>query len=224
MSLINLGLVFVAGLDLGLAVLIFFLNPKNKVNILIALTLFFIATWTLGMGMFRNTGSEMFAWFWAWVQNGSGAMIPIFLFLISIYFPYQSFVLKKSYYILILFSILLILAIVVIPGAWVRSIIMNNSNNTYALNRFGVGYFNLHFYFYLVLAYFNFIKKLHLSSGLVRTQLTYFVYGTIILAVFGSILAAIIPLVLGELGPYWIGPYFAVPTAVVLLRFIYKKD
>ncbi|MCX6706151.1 MAG: hypothetical protein NTV24_03570, partial [Candidatus Woesebacteria bacterium] len=71
---------------------------------------------------------------------------------------------------------------------------------------------------------YNFFKKFKISSGLIRTQLSYFIFSTIIVAVIGSIFGAIIPLVLNDLGPYWIGPYFAVPTVIILLKFIYKKD
>ena len=125
---------------------------------------------------------------------------------------------------MILASIFFVWLVVIIPGAWVKTINLNAPNNTYIMNRLGIGYFNLHFYFYLIAAYYNFFKKFRVSGGLSRTQLSYFIFGTIILAVIGSIFAAFIPLVLGELGPYWIGPFFAVPTIIVLLRFIYKKD
>ena len=67
------------------------------------------------------------------------------------------------------------------------------------------------------------IKKYKVSQGFARMQLSYLLLGTIILGVFGSIFGAFIPLVLGELGPYWIGPFFAVPMVIILCLFVYKS-
>jgi len=224
MSLINIGLIFVAGLDLGLAILILLLNPKNKINIYLALTVLFLSSWTFGMAMFRNASSEHWALIWTWMQNGSGSLIVVALFFLSAYFPYQSVVLKKWQIALIGLSIIMMMAVVVIPGAWVKKIILNSPDNEYELSRFGLIYFNLHFFFYLFASFRNFIKKYRANQGFIRKQLSYFLISAGIIAIFGSIFAAFIPLVLGELGPYWIGPFFAVPTVLILLRFIYKSN
>jgi hypothetical protein len=224
MSLINLGLVFVAGVDLGMCFLILFLNPRNKINLFISLTTFALAGWTFGMGMFRSAGIEWQAWVWTWVQNGFGSLIPVFLFFVSIYFPYKSVVLKSWQLAAIFLSLVWMFIVVLIPGFWIKSIIMNVPNNSYQMNRLGIGYFNLHFYFYLVLAYIIFYKKFIVSSGILRTQLTYFIFSTIIVAVMGSIFGAIIPLLYNNLGLYWIGPYFAVPTMLILLSFIFRTN
>jgi superfamily I DNA and RNA helicase len=89
----NLGLIFIAGLNIGLASLVWLRNPKNKINITFFATVLLVATWTLGMAFFRESKTEQLAWFGTWLQNGSGAMLVIPFFLLSIYFPYQNKVL-----------------------------------------------------------------------------------------------------------------------------------
>jgi len=225
MSLINLGLIFVAGLDLGFAILIYFLNPKNKINISLALTVFFLATWTFSMGMFRNASTELSAILWTWIQNESGSLLVIPFFFFSLYFPYQKMILKKWQIVTILMSIIIITLVVVISNAWASKIYLNPPNNDYLINFWGIAYFNLHFYVYLALSFYILLKKYRENEGFIKKQLKYLIVASGIIAIFGGIFGAIIPLVLlHSAGPYWIGPYFAVPTVIILLRFIYKKD
>jgi len=222
---INLSLIFVAGLNVGLALLIWLRNPKNKINITFALGVFFVATWTLGMAMFRESRTETAALIWTWIQNGSGSFIVIPFFLFSLYFPYQNKVLKKWQIILIAISIVIISLVVVVSNAWTKEIRLSPSNNDYNINFWGIAYFNLHFYFYLILAFYNLFKKYKESQGFIRKQLLYIILFGGIIALFGGIFGAIIPLImLSTAGPYWLGPYFSLPMVIFLSWFIYKKD
>ncbi len=224
MSLVNLGLIFVAGLDFGVALLIYSLNPRNRNNILISLTILSLAAWTLGMGMFRNAYTETEAWIWVWVQNGFGSIIPVFLFLVSIYFPYQSVRVKPKHILLIVLSVVWMLVVVVVPGFLVKNIKIVVPNNYYDMNRLGIAYFNIHFYFYLVLSYIFFYKKYVKSSGIIRMQLNYSILSATTVGIIGSVFGALIPLIFNTLGYYWIGPYFAVPAMLILISFIYKAN
>jgi len=225
MQWINLGLIFVAGLNVGLALLIWMLNPKNKINITFALSIFFLAVWALGIAMFREAQQEKIALMWTWVQNGSGSLIVIPFFLFSLYFPYQDKVLKKWQIFLIIMSIVAILAVVVASNAWVKEIRLDPPNNDYNINFWGVLYFNIHFYFYLILAFYNLFNKYKKSQGFMKTQLLYVILATGIIASFGGIFGAIIPLfLLRSAGPYYLGPYFSLPFVILTVRFIYRKD
>ena len=119
MSLINLGLIFVAGIDLGFAIFVYLLNPKNKINISLALTVLLVSSWTFGMALFRSSYNQTDALMWTWVQNGSGALLVVPLFFLSVYFPYQNIILKTWQLYLIALSIIIMMAVVFIPGAWV---------------------------------------------------------------------------------------------------------
>lgn len=222
---VNLGLIFVAGLNIGLALLVWLRNPKNKINITFAIGLFFLATWTLGIAMFRESKTEPNALIWTWVQNASGSYIVIPFFLFSLYFPYQNYVLKKWHIVLIALSVIVITCVVVISNAWIKEIRLSPSNNDYSINFWGILYFNLFFYFYVVLAFYNLIRKYLIAQGFTKTQLFYIIVFTGIIALFGSIFGALIPLImLKSAGPYWLGPYFSLPMILGMIKFIYRKD
>jgi hypothetical protein len=223
MHYINLGLIFVAGLDLGLAVLVYSLNPKNKINIYFALGVLFIAIWTLGMAMFREAKTETAAIAWTWVQNGFGSYIVIPFFFFSIYFPYQHYVLKKWQKLFIAASIVVISLVVVIPGAWTKTIRLAPSNDDYKLNFWGILYFNVYFYFYYILGFYNLFKKYFKSGGFAKIQLSYIIAGLAAVSLVSSIFAVFIPLlILHSVGPYWIGPYFSLPIIAIIIHFIYR--
>ena len=221
---INLALLFVAGLNLGLAVVIWSWNPKHIINISLALSITFLASWTLGMAMFRESSNELTAWAWTWLQNGSGSLIVISFYILSIYFPYQTQIIKPWQYVAMAASVVVMLLIVFIPGAWIVKINLNPTNNDYELNRFGLTYFNIHFYLYLVLAFQNLFKKYSSmsGSGFAKTQLFFLLTSGGIIALFGSIFAAFVPFVYGHLGPYWLGPFFSLPMIAILLWFMYR--
>jgi len=225
MHYINLGLIFVAGLDVGLAALIYWRNKRSKINLTLALSIVFLATWTLGIAMFREATTEFSATAWTWVQNTSGAFIVVPFFFFSIYFPYQTVVLKKWHLVLVYISLVAVSLVVFFSNAWIKQIHFIPSANDYDINFWGIAYFNLHFYFYLILTFYNLVKKYLVSGGFVRKQLLYTVLASFIIALFGGIFGAIIPLVLlRSAGPYYLGPYFALPMILILLRFMYKRD
>ncbi|MFA6322980.1 MAG: histidine kinase N-terminal 7TM domain-containing protein [Candidatus Buchananbacteria bacterium] len=224
MSYINLGLIFIAGLNLGLAIFIFLLNPKNKINLSLSLGIFFLAAWTLGMAMFREAGTERMAWFWSYVQNASGAFIVIPFYFFSVYFPHQGQSIKTRNIFLVFLSALVMFCVVVVPGFWVKKIYLIPSNNQYDLNAIGVLYFNLHFFCYLLLSFRNLLKKYLVSSGFAKRQIFVTLIATSIIAIFGSVFSALIPLIFLQLGPYWLGPYFSLPMLIILVRFVYTNN
>lgn len=221
----NIGLILVAGINIGLAILIWLRNPKNKINITFVLSVFFLATWALGIAMFREAKNEQTALMWTWIQNGSGSLMVIPFFLFSLYFPYQSIALKRWQIFLMAISIIFMFMIIVISNAWVKEIHLNPSNNDYSINFWGILYFNFYFYCYLILAFYNLFKKYQESQGFIKKQLLYIILATGIIALFGSIFGALIPLILlRSAGPYYWGPYFSLPMVIFLTYFIYKKE
>lgn len=223
MHLINLSLVFLAGLNMGMAFIIFLRNPKNKINISFALSILFIAIWILGIGMFREASSEVSAWAWTWVQNGAGALIPIPFLLFSVYFPYQKFEIKIWQRVLIFLSIIVVSYVVVKPGIWVSEIQLNPPFNDYTLNFWGLLYFNAHLFAYLILAFHNLLVKYKESQGLMKKQLGFMIIAMSIIAFFGSLYAAIVPLITQSLGNYWLGAFFSVPMIMILSYFIFRS-
>ena len=222
MHWVNTSLIFVAGLNVGLALLVWLRNPRNKINITFALSVFLLAAWTLGIAMFRGAETEQAALVWTWIQNGAGSLVVVSFFLFSVYFPYQKALLKRWQIILISISIIIVLGVVVGSNAWVEEIRLKSFDNDYLINFWGVAYFNFHFYLYLILAFRNLFKKYKGSQEFVRKQLFFVILFTGIIALFGGIFGAFIPLVmLSTAGPYYLGPYFSLPMLVFLSWFMF---
>ena len=168
MSPINIGLIFVAVLNLGMALLIWLRNPKNKINISFALTIFFLATWTFSISVFREATTVLGAWIWTWVQNGSGALVVIPFFLFTNYFPHQGFRFTLLHKFVIGISISVVLWVVITPGLWTEQIVLMPYANDYYNNRWGLGYFTIHFYTYLIYSFYLLYNKFYNSSGFTR--------------------------------------------------------
>lgn len=217
----NIGLILVAGLDLGMALLIWLRNPKNKINITFSLAILFLAFWSFGASMFRESNNLSSAWFWTYFQNFFGPLTAIPLFLFSIYFPYQDIIIEKWYKITLLICILIISIFVFIPALWTKKILLISHENDYDINRLGIFSIGLIFYILMFLTFNNFRKKYIKSTGFLQSQLRFIMISTGIMAVFGSVFGIIIPLLLTHNGPYWIGPYFSIFMITLLVYFTY---
>lgn len=224
MHSINLGLIFIAGLNVGLALLILLQNPKHKINITFALSVFFLALWIFGMAMFRESETESSAWFWTFLQNGSGGLIVIPFYLFSIYFPYQKNEITNIHLVVIISSLILLSIVVLYPGLWVKKIILEPSANDYINNRLGIGYFNIHFYGFLLASFYNLFLKYETSEGFIKSRILNVIVFTGITAFFGGLFSVAIPMIFLSLGPYWVAPYFSLPLIVYLSWFIFSVD
>lgn len=224
MSPINLSLIFISGLNVGMAILILYRNYRNKINVYFSLTIMFVAMWILGVSMFREADSIFSAKLWTWVQNGFGAAIVVPFFLFSVHFPYKKYELNLLHKFLIFLSSFVMLLVVVSPNFWVNEIIIAPHDNNYILNPLGLAYFNFYFLVFMILSFHGFILKYLESSGFLKRQLWYVLVSTGIASVFGYFFAGIMPLLTRELGLYWIGPFFSLPMVLVLTLFIVRKN
>lgn len=226
MSIINIGLLLIAGLDLGMALVIWQINKKNKINISLALTLFLIGTWSLGVGMFKEAQELQTAWFWMHFLNTSGSLMVLAFFLFSVYFPYQQIKLELRHKLIIFISLILLLIIVYTPRLWVSEVILSTHNNDYINNRIGNSLFAFIFYFFLVFSYVNLFKKYKSSEGFAKIQLKYIMVGSLIIAIFGSFFGIIMQLATTKSGPEQIAPYFSLFFVLDLIYFgfFYKRN
>ena len=145
----NISLILVAGLNVGMALLIWLRNPKNKINITFALSVFSIGGWSLGEAMFREAPTVLKAHLWSLADHGFGPLVVIFFFLFTLYFPYQHKKLNLSFKLLILFSIVIAYLIILSPKLYLTSIILQPPNNDFILHPIGRTYYALFFLVYL---------------------------------------------------------------------------
>lgn len=217
----SIGLILVAGLDIGVALLIWLRNYRNKINQSFALMLLFLAVWTFGCAMFREAPTAEAVMLWVRTLNVGGIILIVPFLLFSIYFPFQTYQLTgllKTAIFLPMFGVLIVLFI---PDVWFSpsSIIINPPHNNFRIN-FGYYIFTLYFLIFIGWAYYNLIRKYLSSEGFTRSQLKLIIAGTSIASFFGTLFGAISPL-LYEAKYFWIGPYFSLPMIVYLVYFAF---
>jgi len=217
----NIGLLIVAGMNLGMALFIWLKNPKNKINVNLSLTIIFVGLWALGIAMLRESTVVSHAWFWSFFQNASGVLIVVPFFFFSTYFPFQNIILKKWHKILIVLSVIIMLLINFVPGWWISSIIISPPKTYYIFNRIGAAYFEIYIYFYLISAFTILIRKYLTSGGFIKIQLRYIINGLGVLAIFGSFFAVLLPFIYGNNSMNWPGPYFALFMVATLSYFVF---
>lgn len=222
----NIGLILVAGLDLGMALLIWLRNPRNKINVSFALATIFVGIWSMGSGMLRESITSSGVILWGIILNLGAILLTVFFLLFTFYFPYQIRIISfyKKLYIIISTSICII--ILFVPNLWFfrDNIVINPPQNDYTIN-FGYYIFLMIFFIDMIWAYLNLVKKFRLSGGYASIQLLNIIISTGVLSLFGTFFGAITPLFF-KLKYFWIGPYFSLPMIFLLVYFIfhYKKD
>jgi len=222
MSLINIGLILVAGLNFGMAILILLRNPRNKINIYFFLVVLFLGFWSLGEGIFRESTTASAALFWARFENLSGFLVAVFFVFFAIHYPYESFKLKSSHLWLMFLGALSVFAVASQP-MYIYEAILQPHNNDFISHALGRYYFSIFFVAYTVAGFYFLIKKYFESRGSIRRNLFFILLATGIMGFFGTFLGIIVTAVTAK-DNVWFTPYFSIPMVVVLVWFIFKKD
>lgn len=218
----NIGLLVVAGLDIGLGLLVWQLNPKHKINIFFALQLLCLGLWALGSGLFRETNNEAMAWFWVALQNINGPLAIIFLFLFSHYFPHQRRLFSLHYQLITAVGVLFVLIISLTPGVWVTRLSINPPNSFWMVNRITHALFFMFFVTFISLAFRNLLGRYIGSQGFPRRQVSSVLGGISILTLISAIFGASLPVFTGEIKYLWVVPYFVLPLIVGSTRLIFS--
>ena len=159
MSLINAGLILVAGLNFGMAILILLRNPKNKINIYFSLMVLFLGFWSLGSGLFRETTSEPLAFFWARFENLTGFLVAVFFVFFAMHYPYESFKLKLRYLLLIFLAVISVF-IIASQSFYVYQVTLQPHINNYTTHAFGRYYYSVFFVIFTLFGfYLNYFVK-----------------------------------------------------------------
>lgn len=217
----SIGLILVAGLDLGMALLIWLRNPKNKINIFFGLTIFFLAVWSFGCALFKEASSIEVVITSIRILNIGGIIMVIPFFLFSLYFPYETHRLSLISKIFTFLSMIVMIVVLFYPDLWFirKSIVVMPPNNYFEIN-FGYWFFSLYFLFYIIFAYYNLLMKYKVSVGFNRVRLYYILIGTGPLAFFGTIVGLVSPFIYNA-KYFWVGPYFSIPMLICLIYFAF---
>lgn len=223
MSWINIGLIFVAGLNVGLALLIWLRNPKDKINITFALSAFFLGIWSLSEAIFREAVTEQSAFFWARLENISGSMVLIFFFFFTLYFPYQSKRLNLISKVLISLSLVVLYYIILFSDIYLIGVSLQPHSNDFSLHQIGIAYYALYFIVYASLSFYLLAKKYFSTDGIFRKNLKTVLFATGFVGLFCTAFGVFIPLIFGRNNP-WFAPYFSLPMVFILTHFVLFGD
>lgn len=216
----NIALVIIFGLNLGLALMVWLINPKNKINISFALSAFCFGLWSLMEALFRETDSEGLAFIFARFETSFGSLIVVFFTIFALFFPYQHKKINLFSKILFFVPILILFYLIWFTKYFIESVvILANNGNDFIFNIYGRIYFAIFMFVYPIIAFYWLIKKFFRSTNIFRVNIGYVLVGTGIVGVFCTIFGVIIPLIDGRNNP-WYAPVFSIPMIIILTWFI----
>lgn len=222
MSLINAGLILVAGLNLGMALLIWMRNPKNKINIYFALAVLMIGLWSFGESMTRMANTEVLGVFWGRFENIFGFLSSFFFLFFAVHYPYELFKLTKIHK----FIILLIAAstiIITMTPLYIYGAIVQPPATDFLSYNFGNQYYAITFIGFVLYSYYLLIRKYRSSQGIIKRNLMNIIVATGIIASFGVFFGVVVTMFTAK-NNEWFVPYFSIPMVVILVWFIFKKE
>lgn len=211
-------LMFVAGLNVGLALVVLLRNYRDKINISLALSILSLGLWTMGEAIFDVSSNFQEAFFWARFENTFGSLVVISFFFFALFFPYQHRKLNSFEKFLIAISL-----IILFPLLWskwhVEDVILNRGDNDFSLNIVGITYYALYFIIYLLISFYWLMRKYIKSVGVFKRNLITVIFGTGSIAMFGTIFGIFIPLLFGRDNPWYV-PLFSIPMVFILTFFV----
>lgn len=219
MHWINIGAVFIGGLNVGLALLVYLRNPRNKINIAFSLAALCLGLWTASEALFRESQTEQTAFFWGRFENLFGASVALIFFIFAHYFPYEEKRISKTLKLLMLSTYFGMMAVVLIPGWHIESVSLQPPFTTFYLNVYGRVYYTLFFFFYVISGYYLLIKKYFSIDGILRSNIFTVILGTVFLGSFSTFFGVLTPMVSGHDNP-WFASYFSVPMILIMTWFM----
>lgn len=221
MEITNIILILVAGLNVGMALLIWLINPRHKTNIVFSLAVLSFGLWSLAEALFRISQTVQFAFIWARTENIFGSFIVLFFFFFTLYFPYQHIHLNNIHRLLLVISHFF-LYIVLLSPFHVAGVILLPGDNDFILHPIGRTCYAFYFIVYLSIAFYWLSKKYFGSGGASRNNIATIIFATGFAAVFGTVFGVMLPLIFGRNNP-WFVPLFSVPMIIILAWFIMRK-
>ena len=222
MHWINIGLIFIAGLNLLLAIFVWLLNFKNKINITFSLGMVGVTLWAAFEAFIFMSSNSSTIFFWGILTYVSGIFVALNFLLFSFYFPFEQYKIKNSLLTFIFLIFVITIVISSVPGVLVKEGVLgqNLKNNDLILNPTGFLIYAASFFLFFIWSFCNLFFKYIKGSGFVRRQLKYIIFGTFILFAFGSIFDLIVPYFKGEIFG-WVGPYATLIMMISVSLFLF---
>ena len=204
----------IALINLVFAVIIFRRRQGRRYNVYYSLVVFFIATWSFGLGMFYFGPQMENIRFWVNITDFSGSLIATFFLLFSFKFHAEKNIMPERV-ILILLPTFVVGYLLFFTNAINQNVIISGPGIVYGLYSF---IFFGHFAIYMIAAFYNLFRLKRGTIGVVNLQMNYIIYGTIFTTIFAGFASMTLPVVFHNFTFMHMGPYF---TIVMVCLFLY---
>jgi hypothetical protein len=206
-------LFIIALVNFVFAIIIFRRRHGRAYNIYYSMVVFFLAAWSLSLGMFYFEPPVHNIRFWINMVYLSGSLIPTFFLPFSLIFHANKRISRREL-VLMVQPVLVIGYLLFFTDTIIESLIISGR-----IQVFGpfYGFFVAHFVVYMIFAFYNLFCTRRNSIGVARSQMNYVIYGTIFTAVLGGT-TDIAMLAMGNFSLGHVGPYF---TIIMVGSFLY---
>lgn len=188
--------IFIALINLGLAILVYIKNPKSNSNVSLSLFSFSLFLWVSSLFVYHTVENNN-ALTWVGRFNfATTSLFSLFGFLFITYFPYKLNVNKK-----IIKSVVVLSTIIIIITTFTPYVAREETlNNDMRSTDFGVLYplWAAHFVTLVIATICIALSKYKKSTGLNKLQLLYFFLSVITATATGSITNILLPAVFNE--------------------------
>ncbi len=207
MDFFNILLLVLVFLNLVFASLILGRNYRLRPNIWYAIVVFWGASWSFGLAMFRLVHSVEWSVFWARFYYLSAALIAYSFFYFANAFPKFVRRFKLANHALIALPLICIIYILFFTNLHVGSIAYTPAQIKIVRLGAAYPYYTLYFTLFILASFFIWWKKYITASGIEKLQLKYVMVGTGVTLLFASWFNLWLPL-LGDYTLIWVGPIF----------------
>lgn len=223
MSVQNILLLLAGLINLTMSILVFSRGVKhNKINLYFSLLTFFNFLWVIGLFFSRLLLHISELWFLYAVSTYISALaIILFLYLFSIYFPFQATIIKKSIKYFIILVTVFFVAIFFVEGLFFRGFDINDNIYVLYYNNFAYIIYALFFIFIAALVVRNFIRTYIRTESFFKIQIKYLLI-TIIPGLFFGAYFDLFLCYFGIFDYNWLGPLFTLPMNFMAFYLIFK--
>ena len=226
MDWVTMGLIVVAGSQLGLGILVLLRNPNNKINIsffLVAISLFF---WVLFTAQSRLATDLASAQLLFQLKFSFGLLIALFFQIFTLFFPYQKTKINFIAQFLILLPVFAsILVVIFWPHYAIERISFAQYHNFILVNKIYWFLFSSSFTLCFAIAFIRLYKRWKEQGGFFKTQLQYVLFSALVPTVFAWFFNVIF-FFFNEYSYDWLGAFLTFIFSFPLYYFIfyYQKN
>src|SRR4030065_468822 len=217
MELLNLPLIPLILINLALGFFVLANNKRSVVNQSFFGLIIFVSIWILSNFLIDNLKNHSYVLFWTRFSYVAGIFIPLFYLYFSAAFR-GIFTTFKSLTYLIKTGVIPVFFAFLSLSSLVVTDISINENGVNLITGPGLTFYFIVFLCFMILGSYHLFVSYRQGDALKKLQLKYFLFGTLLTAVFVSIINFIIPAVFQNWALATYTPYF---TVIMLVSIAY---